>query len=115
MVIFHIIECVSAAISSAHIQIFYPAQSSPPRLVQAMNSSPCFASLVPGIFWGKEENGRMTFKLLVNEEEEGRREKVRGEDLIPTTLVSNCEMAKFRHRHLKTSLFRKLIDLIHLH
>ena len=42
----------------------------------------------------------MTFKLLVNEEEEGRREKVRGEDLIPTTLVSNCEMAKFGHRHL---------------
>ena len=57
----------------------------------------------------------MTFKSLVNEEEEGRREKVRGEDLIPTTLVSNCEMAKFGHRHLKTSLFRKLIELIDSH
>ena len=107
--------CVSAAISSAHIQIFYPVQSSPPRLVQAMNSSPCFASLVPGIFWGKEENGRMTFKLLVNEEEEGRREKVRGEDLIPTTLVSNCEMAKFIHRRWKISLIIKLVDLVNSH
>ena len=60
---------------------------------------------MPGIFWGKEENGGMTFKLLVNE---GRREKVRGEDLIPTTLVSNCEMAMFGHRTAKNLLILKM-------
>ena len=41
-----------------------------PMTLIAMNSIPWFASFVPGIFFGKEENGRATFKQLVNEEEE---------------------------------------------